>query len=295
MGRSITALTQFPAVRASFSGIKKDELKVGAGFGRTIMTKILPKTLPCGKRGTSKMAKFSGIPRWEEGGPGGTSSVSAMSMKYLGEQFDIHTGGVDNIFPHHENEIAQSEGYTGKKFVNYWLHSEHLLVNDAKMAKRLGNFITVSELREKGVDGKTVRFLLLSGHYRAQLNFTEKSLEQAAASVKRINEFVARLEDALASLPARTGPWRGRSESWSKIPGKTTLQLWKTTSKLRSHSRRFSSLSKKETAFWISELPTPTGCNRCCDFMRRISIRIFGVLYPPEKAPLAFLANSRRG
>ncbi len=73
-----------------------------------------------------------------------------MSMKLLGERFDIHTGGVDNIFPHHENEIAQSEGFTGNKFVNYWLHSEHLLINEEKMAKRLGNFITVKDLKDSG-------------------------------------------------------------------------------------------------------------------------------------------------
>ncbi|HYB03228.1 MAG TPA: DALR domain-containing protein, partial [Nitrososphaerales archaeon] len=124
---------------------------------------------------------------------------SAMSMKLLGEHFDIHTGGVDNIFPHHENEIAQSEGYTGQKFVNYWLHCEHLLINEAKMAKRLGNFVTVRDLHEKGVDGKTLRYFLLSGHYRSQLNFAENSLEQATGAVKRINEFVSRLTDSLGS------------------------------------------------------------------------------------------------
>src|SRR5579872_4346597 len=122
-----------------------------------------------------------------------------MSMKLLGEHFDIHTGGVDNIFPHHENEIAQSEGYTGKKFANYWLHCEHLLINEAKMAKRLGNFITVRDLRSRGIDGLSLRYFLLSGHYRSQLNFTDNSLDQASASVKRINEFVLRLEYALKS------------------------------------------------------------------------------------------------
>ena len=108
---------------------------------------------------------------WEtslgRGRPGWHIECSAMSIKYLGEQFDIHTGGVDNIFPHHENEIAQSEGYTGRKFVNYWLHSEHLLINETKMAKRLGNFLTVKDIRDRGVDGETLRFLLLSGHYRS--------------------------------------------------------------------------------------------------------------------------------
>jgi cysteinyl-tRNA synthetase len=128
-----------------------------------------------------------------KGRPGWHIECSAMSMKYLGDHFDIHTGGVDNIFPHHENEIAQSEAYTGKKFANYWLHSEHLQIKETKMSKRLGNVITIKDLRDRGIDGLTVRFFLLSGHYRAPLNFTDSSLDQAAASVKRINEFVSRL------------------------------------------------------------------------------------------------------
>lgn len=137
-----------------------------------------------------------------KGRPGWHIECSAMSMKYLGEHFDIHTGGVDNIFPHHENEIAQSEAYTEKKFVNYWLHAEWLLVNNQKMAKRLGNFITVKDLRDRGTRGNAIRLLFLSGHYRMQQNFTEQSLQQASSSLDRLNEFVSRLED----LSDRSGP-----------------------------------------------------------------------------------------
>ena len=112
-----------------------------------------------------------------------------MSMKYLGETFDIHTGGVDNIFPHHENEIAQSEAATGKKFVNYWLHCAHLLVNGEKMSKSKGNFYTLRDLLNKGYNPVAIRYLLLSTHYRDPLNFTEASLKQAENTVKNYNEF----------------------------------------------------------------------------------------------------------
>lgn len=123
------------------------------------------------------------------GRPGWHIECSAMSMKYLGESFDIHTGGVDNIFPHHENEIAQSEAATGKKFVNYWLHCSHLLVNNEKMSKSKGNFHTLRDLLNKGHNPVAIRYLLLSTHYRDPLNFTDKSLVQAENTVKNYNAF----------------------------------------------------------------------------------------------------------
>jgi len=139
---------------------------------------------------------------WEnelgKGRPGWHIECSAMSMKYLGESFDIHTGGVDLIFPHHENEIAQSEGATGKRFVRYWLHNEHLLVDGQKMAKSLGNFFTLRDLLKKGHNPKAIRFLLLSAHYRAKLNFTDEALKSAGETVKGIENFVAELQNAKA-------------------------------------------------------------------------------------------------
>lgn len=123
------------------------------------------------------------------GRPGWHIECSAMSMKYLGESFDIHTGGIDNIFPHHENEIAQSEAATGKKFVNYWLHCSHLLVNNEKMSKSKGNFHTLRDLLNKGHNPVAIRYLLLSAHYRDPLNFTDKSLVQAENTVKNYNAF----------------------------------------------------------------------------------------------------------
>lgn len=128
------------------------------------------------------------------GRPGWHIECSAMSMKYLGESFDIHTGGVDNIFPHHENEIAQSEAATGKKFVNYWLHCAHLLVNNEKMSKSKGNFYTLRDLLKKGYNPVGIRYLLLSTHYRDPLNFTEKSLLQAENTVKNYNAFYQSLD-----------------------------------------------------------------------------------------------------
>ncbi|MEM4704246.1 MAG: cysteine--tRNA ligase [Candidatus Bathyarchaeia archaeon] len=134
-------------------------------------------------------------PWCEKGYPGWHIECSAMSMKYLGETIDIHTGGVDNLFPHHENEIAQSEAATGKKFVNYWLHCEHLLVEGQRMGKSLGNFYTLRDLTAKGYDPKAVRYLLLSTHYRQQLNFTFEGLEAAKGAVERLINFVRRLRD----------------------------------------------------------------------------------------------------
>jgi cysteinyl-tRNA synthetase len=131
-----------------------------------------------------------------KGRPGWHIECSAMSMNYLGENFDIHCGGVDNMFPHHENEIAQSEAATGKKFVNYWLHNEHLLVEGRKMAKKFGNFYTLRDLLGKGYDPIAIRFLLLSTHYRAQFNFTFEGLEAAASAVERLRNFARRLQDA---------------------------------------------------------------------------------------------------
>lgn len=137
---------------------------------------------------------------WEteigRGRPGWHIECSTMSTKYLGNHFDIHTGGVDLIFPHHENEIAQAEAATGKKFVNYWIHNEWLLVEGKKMSKSLGNFYTLRDLLEKGYDPIAVRYVLLGTHYKQQLNFTFSELEAAKSGLQRLNDFMLRLESA---------------------------------------------------------------------------------------------------
>jgi cysteinyl-tRNA synthetase len=132
---------------------------------------------------------------WGKGRPGWHIECSAMSMKYLGESFDMHTGGVDNMFPHHDDEIAQSEGATGKEFVKYWMHSAHLVVDGRKMSKSLGNFYTLREILERGYRGREVRYVLLAAHYRQSLNFTFKALDAARASLGRIDEFITRLRE----------------------------------------------------------------------------------------------------
>jgi len=129
------------------------------------------------------------------GRPGWHIECSAMAMKYLGETLDIHTGGIDLAFPHHENEIAQSEAATGKQFVRYWLHAEHLLVEGEKMSKSLGNFFTLRDLFAKGYKPSALRFALSSVPYRRQLNFTFDGLQQATSSVERLRNFAARLKN----------------------------------------------------------------------------------------------------
>lgn len=136
---------------------------------------------------------------WEspfgKGRPGWHIECSAMAMKILGESIDIHVGGVDNMFPHHENEIAQSECFSEKQFVRHWLHAEHLLVDHKKMSKSLGNFYTVRDLLGKGYLGRQIRYMLLQTHYRTQLNFTLEGLDAAGSSVQRILDFVERLKN----------------------------------------------------------------------------------------------------
>jgi cysteinyl-tRNA synthetase len=133
---------------------------------------------------------------WGPGRPGWHIECSAMSMKYLGETFDLHCGGVDLIFPHHENEIAQSESATDKPFVRTWVHSEHLIVDGQKMSKSLGNQYTLKDLFDRGYSARAIRYLFLSVHYRQKLNFTFESLEGAAGALRRVDEMRFRLQHA---------------------------------------------------------------------------------------------------
>jgi cysteinyl-tRNA synthetase len=130
---------------------------------------------------------------WGAGRPGWHIECSAMATQLLGDELDIHCGGVDNIFPHHEAEIAQTEGCTGKKFVRYWLHCAHLMVEGQKMAKSLGNFYTLRDVIAKGYSGREVRYALMRVHYRAPLNFTWEGMEEAREALRRIDDWVERL------------------------------------------------------------------------------------------------------
>jgi cysteinyl-tRNA synthetase len=150
-----------------------------------------------------------GEPSWPSpfgaGRPGWHIECSAMSMKYLGPHFDIHSGAVDNIFPHHENEIAQSEAATGETFVEIWLHAEHLVVDGEKMSKSKGNFYTLDEVLARRDDAAAVRYLFLSVPYRRKLNFTWDALSGAAAAVDRIRSAAARIEEVAAAGVEKPG------------------------------------------------------------------------------------------
>jgi cysteinyl-tRNA synthetase len=157
-------------------------------------------------------ARRPGEPFWPselgEGRPGWHLECSAMSMKYLGETFDIHTGAVDNIFPHHENEIAQSEAATGVPFVRLWMHCEHLIVDGEKMSKSKGNFHTLRDLLARGLDPRAIRYFLQTAHYRKQLNFTLEGVAQAAAALTRLDDFSDRLD---REPPGRPGGLEART------------------------------------------------------------------------------------
>lgn len=137
---------------------------------------------------------------WEtdlgKGRPGWHIECSAMSTKYLGKHFDIHAGGIDLVFPHHENEIAQSEGAFDEEFVNYWFHNEYLMVEGKKMSKKLGNFYTLRDLLKKGYNAKAIRYLLMSAHYKAQMNFTEDAIKASDEAIERLREFMLKVKNA---------------------------------------------------------------------------------------------------
>ncbi len=140
---------------------------------------------------------------WGPGRPGWHVECSAMSMKYLGKTFDLHTGGIDNMFPHHEDEIAQSEAANGCTYVRYWLHCAHLMVNGEKMSKSLGNFFTLRDLLSKGYTGRELRWVLLGAHYRKKLNFTFDALEAGRETLRKFDDFFRRLHAAESTQPAK--------------------------------------------------------------------------------------------
>ncbi len=185
-------ITSFPGY-GKLSGIDVSGLIDGYRVDSDDYTKESPKDFVLWK-GRKENEDFWPAP-FGEGRPGWHIECSAMSIKYLGHPIDIHAGGVDNIFPHHENEIAQSEAALGTPFVKHWLHSAHLVVEGEKMAKSKGNFFTVRELVEQGQDPLALRYLLMSVHYRKQLNFGEDTLIQARGALNRLKDFLYRLRN----------------------------------------------------------------------------------------------------
>ncbi|MFP6906507.1 MAG: cysteine--tRNA ligase [Verrucomicrobiota bacterium] len=150
---------------------------------------------------------------WGKGRPGWHIECSAMAIKYLGETFDIHCGGVDNIFPHHDDEIAQSEAVTGKRFVKYWLHCAHLRVEGKKMSKSAGNFHTLRNLLDEGYSGREVRFELLSAQYRKALNFTRDGLKERRVALARLDAFRSRLDKIAGEDAGDLPAWAATSEA----------------------------------------------------------------------------------
>jgi cysteinyl-tRNA synthetase len=176
------------------SGVKVTGLKPGARVAVDDYTKLGPQDFALWKA----WDKNDGEVFWEtelgKGRPGWHIECSAMARRYLGDSFDIHTGGKDLKFPHHENEIAQSEALTGKRLAKYWLHAEFLRVRGEEMHKSLGNIVTIHELREKGWSPRAIRLFLLSAHYRDELNLTDESLGQADSNVSKLDQFISRLQ-----------------------------------------------------------------------------------------------------
>ena len=155
---------------------------------------------------------------WGRGRPGWHIECSAMSMKYLGETFDLHTGGIDNLFPHHENEIAQAEAATGKEFVRTWMHCAHLRVNGEKMSKSAGNFFTLRDLLAKGYTGREIRYVLINAHYRTGLNFAFSALDDARKALEKIDRCVEAVQKSAGSagVPSPAGQTTSEAPDWAQ-------------------------------------------------------------------------------
>ncbi len=193
----------FPAY-GKLSGNSLEQLSHGAG-GRTNeqAAKRHPADFFLWKPDTHHLMRWPSP--WGEGYPGWHIECSVMSIRALGQSFDLHTGGEDNIHPHHECEIAQSEGATGKPFVKYWMHTRHLMVNAEKMSKSRGNFFTIRDLMEKGFDPVVIRWGLISTRYREPMNFTLQSLHEAAAAITTLRDLAEKLTTTVAAVDEAAG------------------------------------------------------------------------------------------
>src|SRR2546421_6751473 len=203
-------VSRFPAYGA-LSGNTVENLRTG-GHGRQQMEiaedKDAPEDFALWKHGEASRQMNWPSP-WGVGFPGWHIECSAMATKYLGEQFDIHTGGLDLVFPHHEDEIAQSQGASGKQPVQFWIHNEFLIFGNSKMSRSKGNVILVSTLKERGIDPMAYRYLLLTAHYRSKQHFTDESITAAQHGLNN-------LKDDLAELPV-AGPSDGQhADTWSE-------------------------------------------------------------------------------
>lgn len=189
------SISKFPRY-GCLSHLKMDELKAGASE-RVAADEYDKDHIADFVLWKKYDAERDGKIFWEspfgQGRPGWHLECSAMAMKLLGETIDIHVGGIDNMFPHHENEIAQSEACSGKPFVKLWMHAEHLIVDNKKMSKSLGNFFTLRDILSKGFTGTQIRYMLLQTHYKTQLNFTFAGLDSVKATLQRLQDFIQRM------------------------------------------------------------------------------------------------------
>jgi cysteinyl-tRNA synthetase len=194
---------------------------------------------------------------WGRGRPGWHIECSAMATELLGDQVDIHCGGVDNIFPHHEAEIAQTEGVTGRKFVRYWLHCAHLLVDGQKMSKSLGNFYTLRDVIAKGYSGREIRYALLRVHYRAQLNFTWEGMDEARQALARIDDWLERLREKAKEnvQPTTSNPQRPGEEFANALDDDLNISaaLGNVFESIRETNRRLDSgeMTASEADDWL--------------------------------------------
>src|SRR5437588_3881911 len=228
---------------------------------------------------------------WGRGRPGWHIECSAMATALLGDQIDIHCGGVDNIFPHHEAEIAQSEGVTGKKFVRYWLHCAHLLVDGQKMSKSLGNFYTLPNLLEKGYSGREIRYGLMRVHYRAPLNFTWEGMDEARQALARIDEWLLRLRETAGANVVGT-PRRGvRSAQRADPTSQFEEALDDDLNISAALGFLFESIRETNRAMDRNEMDAATA-NAWLDWWKRINTVLdleaeFEIVVPPEVMQLA--------
>ncbi|WP_059359207.1 cysteine--tRNA ligase [Parachlamydia acanthamoebae] len=195
------AIRKFPRY-GCLSHLKLDELKVGASE-RVAADEYDKENVSDFVLWKNYDPQRDGEIYWDSpfgpGRPGWHLECSAMAMQLLGDTIDIHVGGVDNMFPHHENEIAQSEACSGKTFVKHWMHAEHLIVDGKKMSKSMGNFYTLRDLLAKGFSGVEVRYMLLQTHYKTQLNFTFEGLDAVRHSLRRVQDFIRRVQEIKGS------------------------------------------------------------------------------------------------
>jgi cysteinyl-tRNA synthetase len=199
-GSTYFSIKKFPRY-GKLSGIRQAEVKTGTRVAVDHYEKMGANDFALWKAWDPDDGEVSWETRLGKGRPGWHIECSVMAMKYLGPSFDIHTGGKDLKFPHHENEIAQSEALTGKKFVKVWLHSEFLNIDGEKMSKSLGNFITLRDLLKQGWSARAIRLFLISAHYRDELNLTDSSMGQADATMKKLDQFHERLVQGEKSAP----------------------------------------------------------------------------------------------